>query len=377
MGWTITGGWNFSGGMSIVSPPPPPLIYLWSWGKNSSGQLGQNDRVYRSRPAQVGAGSTVRPWSNIASGTGFGGGIKPDGTLWTWGVGQYGSLGFNDGLDKSSPTQVGALTNWKLVSNSMGYNTIAIQNDGSLWSWGQNNVGQLGQNNLVHRSSPTQVGSNTNWSLVSAGSYTILATKTDGSLWSWGYNALGQLGQFGGNKSSPTQIGSGTNWNQVSIYNWHALATKTDGTLWSWGYNNYGQLGQNDTVNRSSPVQVGALTNWNQISAGYNFSIATKTDGTLWAWGHGGSGELGQSNTIATNNSPLQIGSATNWNLISAGNYSVLATKTDGSLWAWGNDYGGQLGQGDKVYRSSPAMIGSGTNWTLISIATYNVLAVG
>ena len=166
--------------------------------------------------------------------------------------------------------------------------------------------GQLGLNDLTNRSSPTQVGSDTTWpkdaatnasTLVIGSGYCTTAIKTDGTLWTWGENQVGQLGDnsrvF---KSSPVQV-PGTTWKSVSIGDVHATATKTDGTLWVWGGNNEGVLGLNNNTKYSSPVQVPG-TNWNYSACG-NYQIAAlKTDGTLWVWGQGGYGALGQNDVV-------------------------------------------------------------------------------
>ena len=143
----------------------------------------------------------------------------------------------------------------------------AIKTDGTLWAWGLNTDGQLGLNNIAHRSSPVQVGSLTDWKLVAAGSYFAVAIKTDGTLWSWGRGtAIAPLGAGAlglGNtahRSSPVQVGSLTDWKQVSAGAYHTRAIKTDGTLWTWGDNTSGQLGLGNTIHRSSPVQVGPLS---------------------------------------------------------------------------------------------------------------------
>ena len=119
------------------------------------------------------------------------------------------------------------------------------------------------------------------------------------NLWSWGYNNKGQLGQSNViNRSSPVQIGALTTWSNISVGIFSCLAIKTDGTLWSWGRNDFGQLGQSDRVYRSSPVQVGALTTWSKIRVGQYSCLATKTDGTLWSWGHNNAGQLGQNDIV-------------------------------------------------------------------------------
>ena len=138
-----------------------------------------------------------------------------------------------------------------------------------IWTWGRNNLGQLGLGTIVHRSSPIQVGALTTWRQVSGGNDHSLAIKTDGTLWGWGNSTLGQLG-LGGNTislSSPIQVGALTNWKQVAASNSISAAIKTDGTLWMWGNNAFGQLGLGNATYYSSPKQVGSITTWYKILA--------------------------------------------------------------------------------------------------------------
>jgi alpha-tubulin suppressor-like RCC1 family protein len=347
---------------------------LWAWGGNPSGGLGQNDRVYRSSPTQVGTASN---WSlvSVASYTTMA--TKTDGTLWAWGRNNYGQLGQNDGVARSNPVQIGALTNWNLVS--CGYYSMgAIKTDGTLWAWGRNDNGQLGLNDLVLRSSPTQIGSGTTWSQVSAtGGGFWLATKTDGTLWAWGQNNYGQLGQNSTvNRSSPVQVGSGTTWSKVSasLLTGNGSAIKTDGTLWTWGQGNYGQLGISDLNYKSSPVQVGSGTTWSLISASNYAFAATKTDGTLWTWGRNNSGNLGLNDAV-WRSSPTQV-AGTTWSKISLGTYEISAIKTNGTLWTWGWNVYGASGLNDRVSRSSPVQVGSATNWANTSTGGLTTVAI-
>jgi alpha-tubulin suppressor-like RCC1 family protein len=194
--------------------------------------------------------------------------------MWGYNYGDYylgGILGY-----RSSPTQVGTSTNW-LISSS-DYASSAIKTDGTLWTWGSNIYGTTGLNmDTGNVNSPTQIGTGTNWSQISTGIRLAGATKTDGTLWTWGRNNFGQLG-IGTNtdKSSPTQV-AGTTWNLISMGSYyHAAAIKTDGTLWTWGRNNWGQLGINLIGEQLSPVQVGTGTTWNQIQAASQTSFAIK-----------------------------------------------------------------------------------------------------
>ena len=188
-----------------------------------------------------------------------------------------------------------------------------------LWTWGTNNYGQLGLNTPINNpnnngmSSPIQVGTDTTWSKISnnisSGNW-MAGVKTDGTLWAWGLNWKGQLGQnegpgsTAGNLSSPTQI-PGTTWNYVSVDTNYGVGTKTDGTMWSWGYNSKGELGLNDTVERSSPTQIPGTT-WLSAIAVYDNTIASKTDGTIWVWGTQYHGQLGLNN-LTRYSSPIQL----------------------------------------------------------------------
>jgi alpha-tubulin suppressor-like RCC1 family protein len=350
---------------------------LYGWGRNVYGEIGLGNTTSYSSPKQVGALTT---WSQIAMGSGHSLAISESGALWAWGNGGSGKLGLGNTTSYSSPKQVGSLTNWATLMKCGGTPNFsaAIKTDGTLWMWGNNSEGQLGQGNQTYRSSPVQVGALTNWSKVATGSTATIAIKTDGTIWSWGRNSEGQLGL--GNttaRSSPVQIGSGTNWADAAI-NLHSLFVKTDGTLWSCGLNRYsaaGALGLGDSgIDRSSPTQVGSLTNWNKVATGDGSSFSIKTNGTLWAWGNNSNGQLGLGDT-ANRSSPVQVGSLSNWSNIVASGSFVVAVKTDKTLWAWGSGGNGRLGLGNTTSYSSPKQIGSLTNWNKIAAAYSSALA--
>lgn len=288
---------------------------LWTWGSNAYGELGVDNRIETSSPVQVGA---LTNWSKVTFASQWCLAIKTDGTMWSWGRGTGGRLGLDDAVSRSSPVQIGALNTWSTICvGDVGAAAFAIKADGTLWSWGSNTYGQLGLNDTAYRSSPTQVGSLTNWSYMSGypGQYGV-AVKTDGTLWSWGYNPDGRLGTNDlVYRSSPVQVGALTNWSKVSGGSSFVTSIKTDGTLWSWGLNTLGQLGQNNDTNKSSPVQIGALTTWLQIGSGGARTFVLKTDNTLWAFGTNTSGSLGDG-TVVNKSSPVQIGSDT-WKIIS------------------------------------------------------------
>jgi len=377
----IISGTNISGSR-VYSTYIPPITYgeLLTWGLNNFGQLADNTRTNRSSPVQTVAGGTT--WQNISFGYTMYtvAGIKTDGTLWTWGWNNYGTLGDGTITSKSSPVQtVAGGTTWQSIS--MGaFAAAAIKTDGTLWTWGYNNNGQLGDNTITSKSSPVQtVAGGTTWSKVATGYHTS-AIKNDGTLWMWGNNSNGQLGDNTiTSKSSPVQtVAGGTNWQQSSNGRYFTSAIKNDGTLWSWGDNSYGQLGDNTRTNRSSPVQtIAAGSNWSQVAVGLNHTLATKTDGTLWTWGNNAYGGLGDG-TTTHKSSPVQIsGGGTTWNnKIAAGTRYSGAIKTDGTLWVWGENGQGQIGDGTRTQSTVPVQVGLLTTWQQLSLGVSHTTAI-
>ena len=350
---------------------------LYVWGGNSRGQLGLNQPQYTKYDSPVQVPGT---WKNIATG-GFVGqtmhAIKTDGTLWGWGRNEAGQIADGSKTYRSSPVQIPGTT-WAVVVKPRLNSTFATKTDGTLWTWGNNGNGELGQNNKTNYSSPKQVPGTTwptSYGKLSATTGACMAIKTDGSLWVWGRNNdVGKLGlNDKNNRSSPVQIpGSWSYLSNASEENATA-AIKSDGTLWTWGRNDQGSiglLGHNNQTNYSSPVQVGSDTTWNGLGGGNGTLFGTKTDGTIWGWGDCRNGSLGQNQNGPTirYSSPVQI-PGTTW---AAGGQSrsymggaVGFTKTDGTLWMTGGSGGYGLvaiDGGNNVSRSSPVQI-PGTDW--------------
>ena len=304
-------------------------------------------------------------------------------SLWLWGNNSNGQLGDNTQVAKLIPVQTAAAgTNWKLTDGTHGtLNSAAIKNDGTLWLSGYNVYGSLGDNTQVDKSSPVQtIAGGTNWKQASGGGYSQAAIKTDGTLWTWGHNGFGNLGKNDTtHRSSPVQtVAGGTNWKQVAVTAAHMAAIKTDGTLWLWGYNAYGQHGANNLTMRSSPVQtVSGGSNWKSVVAAANNTAAIKTDGTLWTWGHGGNGILGN-NAITHKSSPIQtVAGGTNWKQVASGGIHLAAIKTDGTLWAWGYNFNGQLGDNTSVAKSSPVMVNVTTSsWKHVGAGAFHTVAI-
>ena len=343
-------------------------LQIWMSGNNFYGQLGTNNTICYSVPTQEACGGTN--WCTISVGLNGSSAIKTDGTLWSWGYNAQGQLGTNNTTSYSTPQQEACGgTNWCLSNVSDYLHTSAIKTDGTLWSWGYNYFGQLGKNNTICYSTPQQeVCEGTNWCMVRGGYYHASALKTDGTLWSWGYNYYGRLGTNNTtNYSTPQQeVCGGTTWCVVSAGGYYNSAIKTDGTLWSMGFNLNGQLGTNNTTSYSTPQQEACGgTNWCMVSNGYSYTSAIKTDGTLWSWGSNSSGNLGTNNTTSYSTPQQEVCGGTNWCRTNGIFNYTLATKTDGTLWTWGNNNNGRLGLNNTTNYSTPQQEVCGfTDWT-------------
>ncbi len=332
---------------------------LWLWGNNWDGQLGLgNDPIIYSTPTPTRIGSDI-PWNAVAPGGKHTTALKLDGTLWAWGDNGNGQLGDVTTTDRYSPVPVATTLPW--VTVSAGYiHTAALKSDGTLWTWGDNYYGQLGDTTTAYKTAPVQIGTESQWMAVSGGDHHTMALKTDGTLWAWGANWGGQLGDSTMvDKHVPVQVGTDNQWVAVSTGGYHTMALKADSTLWAWGTNYDGQLGNGthaiySSQNISVPQKIGT-DRWIAVAAGNCHTVALKEDGTLWTWGCNSSGQLGYVPAVVTEKySPKQIGTDNQWVAVAAGRDHTLAMKSDGTVWAWGENVHGQLGDGTTVNRSTP-----------------------
>ena len=350
---------------------------LWVLGGTNVYRYGNDSGTSVSSPIQVGSDEDWISLTGMGA-DGVGGAMRSDGTIWFWGRDFYGASGSGaPRSDKSSPVQIGSDEDWFQLQQGTDV-TYALNNDGELYFTGLNDLGQGGQGNTTNVSSLTQIGSLTDWkgdvtqtdindgfNTFRPGSYSVHIIKEDGTLWGWGFNNVGQLGDGSTtNRSSPVQIGSDTDWKWLSCRTYHVLAERTDGTIWAWGSGGDGQLGNGDVNNISSPVQIGSITDYKHWGAGYVNSSFIKSDGTLWMCGKNNVGQLGIGSTGLAVSSPVQVGSDTDWHrVLPGGNNTNGAIRTDGTLWMWGYNNVGQLGTNDTTWRSSPTQIGSETDW--------------
>jgi hypothetical protein len=232
--------------------------------------------------------------------------LKQDGTVWTWGANYHGQLGDGTKTDRSSPVKVLGLTGVVALAAGDKY-SLAVMLDGKVWTWGSNFYGQLGDGTTTDRSSPVQVPGLTGVVAVAAGGGHSLALKSDGSVWAWGFNVLGQLGD--GTRiarSSPVQVKGPNGIVAIAAGENHSIAVKSDGSSWAWGWNYAGQLGDGTTTDRLSPVQGPWLTGVRVVAAGQGNSFALKSEGSLSGWGNNNSGQLADG-TFALRNFPVLV----------------------------------------------------------------------
>jgi len=332
---------------------------LYTWGNNDNNRLGLNLVVLSESLSQVYSNYN---WAYISAGQRHTVAIKDNGTLWAWGNNRYGRTGLGTVSGTiPMPTQVGTAANWAYVSTGLRH-TVAIKDDGTLWSWGVSLYTGLGIAAYTTMPIPTQVGTATSWAYVSAGNTHTVAIKDDGTLWTWGLNNRGQtgLGHDGFTAPfytlEPTQIGTATNWAYVSAGESHTLAIRSDGTLWAWGNNVQRQLGTGSAIAQElQPVRVGSISTWQSVYAGAFVSFGIRTDGSLWAWGSNNNSITGRNVTNGTTNTPARIGTGNDWSSVAAGEARALATRTDGSLWAWGT-----INHRGTVQAGTPRLINDG-----------------
>ncbi|MCK9314050.1 MAG: hypothetical protein M0P20_08400, partial [Methanocorpusculum sp.] len=415
---------------------------VWSWGGNYLGQLGDGTNSAKTTPVQVSSLSDV---TGISAGDGHSLALKDGGTVWAWGNNYNGQLGdgtaggeydYDAGIDKNTPVQVWGLTGVIAISAGNSH-SLALKSDGTVWAWGDNSTGQLGDGTTMDKSLPVRVRGPSNVVNISTGSNFSMALTAGGEIWAWGDNSYGQLGNgcSGGNweydrnidVAIPVKLSSLSEVVAVSAGSSHSLVLKSNGTIWSWGSNTYGQLGQGIMGNKYSPVQVSDLNHISSVKAGNEISLGLKGDGTVWAWGNNlmletgtlshsfpkqdsgltdvnvisTSTHTGENGCLALKNSGAIISTKTvrnwiydspaGWNSsllreqvsglsgiidLSMGENHDLFLKDNGTVWARGSNWSGQLGDGTIEYRSSPIQIQNLSNIVSISAGENFSLAV-
>ena len=337
---------------------------VWTWGANSSGQLGDSSNTQRKTPVQAG---TLTGVTAVAAGANHTLALKSDGTVWAWGANGSGQLGDSSNTNRNAPVQVTATGFTGIIAIAAGDNhSLALKNDGTVWTWGENSNGQLATGGTAARNSPAAVVNFNGVAAIGAGGNFTVAVKSDGTMKSWGQNGNGQLGD--GTTSgavNPVSVSSVSAASLAVGGNAHTLALKTDATLLAWGYNFYGQLGDNSTTQRTTAVPVSSLSGVTSMAAGFHHSVAALSDGSVVGWGRNQSGQVGDGTSGTNRIVPVAVTNVSNIVVVGAGQYHSVAVSSDGVVWTWGQNDSGQIGDGTSgTNRLDPVKISeAGFSW--------------
>jgi alpha-tubulin suppressor-like RCC1 family protein len=312
-------------------------------------------------------GGIATDWVELAAGGDRTCAVKTDGTLYCWGDNSYGRLGDGSYGSKLNPMQIKSDTDWLTIKLGRDH-TCGLKVDGTLYCWGQNWSGQVGDGSLSDSYSPKQIGIETDWVHLVTGKQHTCGLKTNNAIYCWGEGSGGQIGS--GNHEDrrvPAQVGGTTDWQNLSdgTGSGHNCAVKSNGSLFCWGVNTHGQVGIGTQSNTFTPTQVGTDVDWKSAFAGSTQSCAIKIDGTLYCWGNNFSGQLGDgsSGADAHKSRPTQIGTAVGWQGIAIGIGHTCGVDSDGALYCWGNNEYGQLGDGTIESKLTPTLVATGDDW--------------
>jgi len=282
--------------------------------------------------------------------------LKSEGTVWCWGENDHGQLGDAGVADRVYPLEVPGLEGVAAVAAGNSH-SLALKDDGTVWAWGYNGYGQLGDGTTVDRRSPVRVAGLTAVSSIAAGEMFSVALKNDGTVWTWGRNEHWQLGdELGTYRSSAGQVAGLSGVIAVSAGSGHAAALKADGTVWTWGWNSDHQLGNATTEDRSEPGQVIGFSGVTALSAGGSSTTALKDDGTVYTWGDNAYGQLGNNSTVDSG-VPVLVSGISGIEAVATGGKSAMALGSNGDVYAWGNNAYGQLGDNTLVQKLLPEYI--------------------
>ncbi|MCT1400347.1 S-layer homology domain-containing protein [Paenibacillus sp. p3-SID867] len=316
---------------------------VYSWGYGDRGQLG--DGSWNTRIAPVMA-KNLNHVIDIHSGVRSSMALRQDGTVWTWGANENGQLGIGTTTNVNAPVQVAGLSGIKAISGGLGYHGMALTENGSVWTWGKNDNGELGNGTRIQQNAPVLVNGLSDVTAIAAGGYYSLALKSNGTVWAWGVNGSGELGDgTTTDRYVPVQVDGLTDVIAIAAGGSHSLAVKQDGTVWAWGKNTYGMLGDGTRTNRTKPVQVRNLEHIVAIAGGGYHSLAVDRAGNVWSWGDNSQKQLGLGSNVSAL-IPVSVSGIEHVREISAGGFHSVAMKKDGSVWAWGSNAGGQIGDG-------------------------------
>jgi alpha-tubulin suppressor-like RCC1 family protein len=298
--------------------------------------------------------------------------LKPSGTVGDWGDNEYGQLGDGTTNNNSRPVAVSGLTRFIAVSAGSRH-TAALKSDGTVWTWGSNQFGPLGDGTTTDGPTPVAasgVGLDGAAVAVACGPYHNLALATNGWIWAWGFNFDGELGLGPATYikyPDPVAAEDGA-WVGIAAGGYHSLALRANGTVWATGGNDSGQLGNGTTTGHVGfySVSVSGLSGVMAIAAGSDHSVALKSNGTVWTWGANYAGQLGDG-TTTNHYTPIQVGGLSGMTAIAAGGEHTVALKSDGTVWSWG----ATIGDGTTTNHLTPAQA-SGLSGVVAIAAGYS-----
>ena len=359
-------------GTATLAPPPD----VASWG--AGGLLGDGTTTSRPRYVDIGAGNNV---VGVAAGYtpkfGHGLEVRSDGTVWAWGDNRVGQLGDGTTTGRLAPVQVTGLTGVTQVAGGCTH-SLALRSDGTVWAWGDNRFGTLGRGTITdHEVTPAPVSGLAGVTKIAAGCGFSLALRSDGTVWAWGYNSVGQLGN-GGTASSavPVKITALSQVTGISA-GWDSSAAVVVGgaSVWAWGGNDNGQLGDGTLAGRTTPVRVTQIGTVHIAGVavggafeGGEFAAVLGTDGSVWAWGNDTLGQLGNAPASSPVTRPVNtIGAGSGITQISAGLVNMVALRSDGTVLDWGNNSQGELGNGTTTSVAGPVRVTGLTGATQVA----------
>ncbi|HZT12763.1 MAG TPA: hypothetical protein VFA29_08165 [Candidatus Baltobacteraceae bacterium] len=359
---------------------------VYAWGAGASGQIGGGATIDRDVPAKAGPVTAVA----IAGGGAHSLLLDRSGGVWAWGWNAIGQLGLGTTTGpQRCPFSKPRTACSTVFARVPGLNAIAavaagdehsaaLAAGGTVWTWGNNQYGELGDGTVTTTGcncidSPVQANVPAAVTQISAGGRHTAALGSDGTVWTWGWNRYGQLGDGTTADSDLPVLVNGVSASAISAGFYHTLAIGTDGNVYAWGRNTLGQLGNGTTHDSDLPVKVSGLSNAIEISAGGQFSMALLADGTLWTWGDNGYGELGVGSSKPMSTVPVQLSGIAGVKAIAAGHKHAAAVDASGSIWAWGQNADGELGDGTTTGSNVPvrsrlhgaSMLGAGDQFTI------------
>lgn len=350
---------------------------LWAWGRNILGEVGDGTTTPRPSPVPV---LNLLEVASVAGGTSHSLALRTDGTVWGWGSDCYGELG--DGVQEpcppsnfeTAPVSVPGLSGITAIAASD--HSLALESDGTVWAWGENQNGQVGDGTHNDRFGPVRVSGISDVVAISAGNFDSLALKGDGTVWVWGFNwAVSPPRE----ELTPVPVSGLSGVIALAAGAFHNLALRSDGTVWAWGENGGGQLGDGTTQSHYTPAPVSDLSDVVAIAAspwqgGHN--LALRSDGTVWAWGFNSNGQIGDG-TTENRLLPVPVSGLSDVVDIGANFEHSAAVRRDGIAWTWGRNTEDQLGDGTQIDRHVPTRVPSLAGLTSIEAGPFHTLTVG